>query len=129
MPSKNFENADLRINVLLFFFVAGAVLLAGKLFIIQVLNHEKYKSIAQEQYWDSQNIPSKRGDILSKDGLPLASTQTYYLLYMEPKKIKDKYTFVNNTVNLLSEVKSNGDLKKKVELADVFHERINRILR
>ena len=129
MPSKNFENADLRINVLLFFFVAGAVLLAGKLFIIQVLNHEKYKSIAQEQYWDSQNIPSKRGDILSKDGLPLASTQTYYLLYMEPKKIKDKYTFVNNTVNLLSEVKSNGDLKKKVELADVFQERINSILR
>ena len=129
MPSKKFENADLRINVLLFFFVAGAVLLAGKLFIIQVLNHEKYKSIAQEQYWDSQNIPSKRGDILSKDGLPLASTQTYYLLYIEPNKVKDKYAFVNNVVNLLSEVKSEGELKKKVELTEVFRERLDSILR
>ncbi|HLB51762.1 hypothetical protein A3F07_01035 [candidate division WWE3 bacterium RIFCSPHIGHO2_12_FULL_38_15] len=128
MPVKKVENADFRINMLLIFFVAGAVILAGKLFIIQVLSHEKYKNLAQEQYWDSQNITSKRGDLLSYDGFRLASTQTYYLLYVEPKKVTDKLIFVKKAVELLAEVKSEGDSKKKTELAGVFRERLDNIM-
>src|SRR3989344_5030146 len=128
MPVKKVENADFRINMLLIFFVAGAVILAGKLFIIQVLSHEKYKNLAQEQYWDSQNITSKRGDLLSHDGFRLASTQTYYLLYVEPKKVTDKLIFVKKAVELLAEVKSEGDSKKKTELAGVFRERLDNIM-
>src|SRR3990167_5840547 len=116
MPSKKTESVDFRINILLSFFVFGAILLSAKLFIIQVLNHEKYKAMAQEQYWESQNIPSKRGDILSAEGLPLASTQTYYLLYVEPRKISDKYEFAKKTVAVLADIKSNGDVKAREEL-------------
>ena len=128
MPSKKTESVDFRINILLSFFVFGAILLSAKLFIIQVLNHEKYKAMAQEQYWESQNIPSKRGDILSAEGLPLASTQTYYLLYVEPRKISDKYEFAKKTVAVLADIKSNGDVKAREELINSFQERVDTIL-
>lgn len=54
-----------RINFLMFFSFAVCAIFIFRLFSIQVLAHEDYKTQAKEQYWDLQEIPSKRGDILS----------------------------------------------------------------
>ena len=83
---------NIRINTLLIISLFVGCILVIRLFSIQVLSHEKYKSQAQNQYTAIQSIAAKRGDIASGDGYTLASTQTYYLLFAEPKKLVDKQT-------------------------------------
>jgi cell division protein FtsI/penicillin-binding protein 2 len=71
-------------------FVVLFVLVDVKLFNIQVLNHEKFALAAKDQHWGSTEVPAKRGDVFSADGYLLAGTETYYLLYAEPKAIQNK---------------------------------------
>lgn len=83
----NYRNNNFRITVVEYVFLVVAFVLVCRLFQIQVLHHEKYKVLAQEQYWDFAVIPARRGDILSSDGYPLATTQVSYLLFVEPKRL------------------------------------------
>ena len=63
--------------------------------------------MAEEQYWTLQNIPAKRGDILSSDGFPLATTQVSYLLYGEPKKIKNPLQVAYDIAKVLTGLRKN----------------------
>ena len=91
-----------RINYLIvFFFLIGSFVLA-KLFYIQVLSHEKYEVLAQEQHWVVEELPAERGSILSRNGKVLATNQDYYLLYAEPKNIENKVDVTEILAKLLS---------------------------
>lgn len=83
-------NCNDRINFVTIGFFAIALIFIFKLFIIQVIQHEKYVALAQDQHWETQDLGAKRGNIYSSDGYPLATTQISYLLYVEPKYIEDK---------------------------------------
>lgn len=65
--------------------------------------------MAEEQYWATQEIPAKRGDILSSDGYPLATTQIAYLMYAEPDNIKDKLQTANDLAYLLTTSKESTE--------------------
>lgn len=110
MPHKSFR---LDFLILVQFLVAAIFIL--RLFSVQVLQHEKYKAMAQEQYWSLQEIPAKRGDILSSDGFPLATTEASYLLYAEPDKVKDPLQVANDLaatlVNLRPDYYENDEQK------------------
>lgn len=97
--SRTYEQ---RIKFLLLIFILVSVVLLAKLFRIQVLSHEKYEAMAQEQHWIIEEIPARRGTILTKEGEVLASNQDYYLLYGEPKKIEDKFEVANALAEHLS---------------------------
>lgn len=92
-----------RISILRGFFLFVCSIFIARLFYIQVIEHEKYKAQAQEQYWDLQEIPAKRGNILSADGYPLATTQVSYLLYLEPKRIINKNEVAEKLAQKLGE--------------------------
>lgn len=79
----------LRLNLLQFFFFFLISLIVSKLFYIQVIKNKEYEALAFNEHWNSEVIQARRGDILSSDGYPLATTKTYYLLYAEPRKVKD----------------------------------------
>lgn len=113
MQRRSRRLKDIRINTLLLFFLFVPVLLILRLFQIQVLQHSKYRAMAQEQYWNLQTIPAKRGDILSSDGYPLATTQVSYLLYIEPKEIVNKEQTIKQLATVLSEF-------NKFELTDPY---------
>ena len=104
----------LRINILIFTYLFSIVLLIVRLFFIQVLNHEKYKTIAQEQYWDLSVLPAQRGDIISSDGFILAGTQVHYLLYVEPKKVID-----NNLDALVDKLVTYKSFEEEEEFNDL----------
>ncbi len=110
-----------RINILIIGFTFISALIVFKLFKIQVLDHKEYKAQAQEQYWEIQKLPAKRGDILSSDGYPLATTQSSYLLYIEPKKITDNYKVAHDLSQVLSKF-------NKLELEDPFSFYQNKLL-
>lgn len=71
-------------------FLVGFLLVTIRLFYLQVLQHEKFKSLAYSQYIDTEILPPKRGNILTSDGFLLAGTKTNYILYAEPQKIVSK---------------------------------------
>src|SRR3989344_1576038 len=78
-----------RVNFLIAVFLMLSIVLSFRLFTIQVLQHREYKAMAQDQYWSLQEIPPSRGNILSSDGHFLAANKTAYLLFAEPKEVKD----------------------------------------
>ena len=84
-PAK--ENTSYRYTTVLVFFMLVCCVFIYRLFEIQILQHERYKAIAQEQHWSIEEISAKRGDILSSDGYKLATTQISYVMYGEPKVV------------------------------------------
>lgn len=69
---------------LLFFFIFIAI--AVKLFYLQLF---RPASSLLDNYLKTQKIVPERGNILDHNGNPLVMNQNSYLLYFEPKKIKD----------------------------------------
>src|SRR3989304_2386957 len=100
------KNPNWKVDVLIFFQFLVALVFISRLFYIQVIQHKKYRAMAEEQYWNLQNIPARRGDILSSDGFPLATSQVSYLLYGEPKNISDPLQAAHDSAELLAAFRS-----------------------
>lgn len=104
-----------RTNLVIAFFVLAFVLLIVRLFYIQILDHEKYVAMAQEQYSSSQDIPAKRGEIFTSDGHVLAGTQNHFFMYGEPKLVKDPYQTASDLADILTEIRFDSKKAKEGE--------------
>jgi len=103
MKYKNLRDAqNTRINLILAFFAFTLIVVIYNLFKIQVLSHASYETMANDQYWGLQELPAKRGDIVSADGFVLAGSQTKYLVFGEPGVVED----VPKTSEALAEIVS-----------------------
>ena len=87
-------------------------LFALRLLSIQVFQNDKYKTLAKQQHTDLQDIPAKRGDILSSDGFPLATTRMAYLMYAEPKKLLNTGVTIEKLIQILKSSDSTIDTDK-----------------
>ncbi len=91
---------------------------AARLFSIQILSHKEYSARADDQYASYISIPARRGEILSSDGYPLASNQVSYLLYAEPKIIRDKQILIDKVVSVLPSEMGQKENERLKELLD-----------
>lgn len=77
-------------------------LLAGRLFLLQIVHHKEYVSLASKQHRFVQEIFPERGEIYARDKnnslIPLATNQTVRALIISPKDVKNP----ENTVRILS---------------------------
>jgi stage V sporulation protein D (sporulation-specific penicillin-binding protein) len=102
--------------------VSFAIVLA-RLFYWQVLRHTELKALAISQSSNTLTIPSKRGDILTSDDFPLATTKKTYLLYANPKVVTDRDEYADK-ISRITEVPTttiSAQLKKElywVKLSD-----------
>ena len=125
---KKRSSSDIRLNLVFIGFLIFFTFILVRLFQVQVMSHDKYSALAQEQYWDLRVIPAKRGDILSSDGHVLAGTQVYYLMYAEPQKVIDYHKLANDLANLLADIRfeidpEDGDpVSSKSQMALEFFE-------
>ncbi len=116
-----------RTNAVFLFFLFAFSFVIFRLFNIQVLDHLRYRALAEDQYSDQSTIPAKRGDILSSDGYVLAGTKNHYLLFAEPLKIKDPYQMANDLAEIMvesrfEEQKENNDTDLKITKEEMFDE-------
>ncbi len=132
---QNSKSSKYKLDFLILLqFIVSAVFIV-RLFHIQVIQHEEYKALAQDQYWSLQEIPAKRGNIQSSDNFPLATTQLSYLLYAEPHKIKDPLQTANDIAHILVTNRTeyyNGEAQKDAlfeSYKSKFHEILNLDLR
>ncbi len=94
-----------------FVVVAAFAVVVARLFSIQIIEHDKWVSLANEQHTMLETIVAKRGEIYMMDGneaVPIVLNQTAYSVIIDPavtnkEKIKgalEKFAKDNITVNI-----------------------------
>ncbi len=84
--------------------ILGTMILA-RLYVLQVLAFSKYKALADGQHKVFSELTAKRGEVYLKNGnndkYPLAVNRDYPMVYLEPKKIKNKDEVVSELSQIL----------------------------
>lgn len=91
-----------RIGTVFGFIVFLLILIVVRLFYWQIITGDTLRVAASSQYYQEFVLPSARGQILSSDGAPLATNQSAFLVYAEPKIIQDIATFSRRIAKSLS---------------------------
>ncbi|MCP5005693.1 MAG: penicillin-binding protein 2 [Planctomycetes bacterium] len=80
----------IMVNVILYGIISIFVVLIYHLVCIQILDSEKYSSMALGQRLKKQELPTKRGLIFDRNGLVLAETIRVFSVSAVPERIRDK---------------------------------------
>lgn len=91
----------------------GVVTIAGRLYQLQIADHEKYLNLAQENQFNRRVLTPLRGDIVDRFGKVLASNRKNFRILLLPEQSQN----VNETLDHVSKI------------VPVPTERRNRILR
>ena len=90
-PTKSAKFSRYQIATFLFFAVLTVIVI--QLFHIQIIDHQKYLTKANNMQTDKQTINAKRGQIYVRDTdgniAPLVMNKTVYTLFADPSAIKD----------------------------------------
>ncbi|GBE16999.1 stage V sporulation protein D [bacterium BMS3Abin15] len=99
MLRKHLNNRDFhspiehwRIYILVFFIILAAAVIFIRLYSLQVVAHNKYLSLAQNQHEIFQELVPERGEIFLKDGkstYPLAVNQDLQMAYAVPREVEE----------------------------------------
>ncbi|NLA86396.1 MAG: PASTA domain-containing protein [Clostridiales bacterium] len=85
--------------------VVAFVVLAVKLYQIQIMDHDKYERLAVEQQTRESKVTAARGTIFDVNGKPLAMSASVETVYISPKEIEvyneDKELIASNLAALL----------------------------
>ena len=91
----------------------GVVTIAGRLYQLQIADHDKYLNLAQENQFNRRVLTPLRGDIVDRFGKVLASNRKNFRILLLPEQSQN----VNETLDHVSQI------------VPVPTERRNRILR
>lgn len=81
----------------------GKIIFAGALFglalmglwarayHVQIVKGPEYAKMANRQYWASETVSGKRGEIFDRNGLLLAKSVTAPSVYVRPSEVKDRW--------------------------------------
>ena len=110
------EDNLLELRLLSGFFILVAIVIIGKLFYLQVFQHDYYKTLALSTHEIYQKIHPKRGQVFFQDtrtgeNFPAAINRYYYQIYAVPKEI-DKND-INSTTEKIAEILQLDEEKKE----------------
>lgn len=88
-----------RLRVVFFFFFFAFVVVIARLFYWQIVKAEELSLLGETQYGRVVSVQPKRGEIKTSDGYAIATNKLTYLLFANPKEVKEK----EKTTLLLSE--------------------------
>ena len=110
----------MRLYLVVFFIILIGFVLVFRLFSLQILQHDFYKVLAENQHQTYQILFPKRGEIFIKDRFygmnpssqlfPLAVNKELLMVYAVPKKIEDKEEVAKLLAPLLG---MDGDILKQ----------------
>lgn len=111
MSPQSFHSGRTRILATLIFIVVAVFGL--RLFYLQVIQHDYYVGLADQEQLKKERIPASRGHIYAKSGdtpVPLVMNETVYTVFADPAVIEDKA----KVVDVLKKV-AGGNLRKDFE--------------
>ena len=100
--------SNFRINILQWVIFLLIIAIIGRLFYLQILQHEKYASLAAQQHKMIQVLLPERGEIFALTNnkadsqlYPLTSNQIFYEVYANPQEILRPQNVTDILVNIL----------------------------
>lgn len=90
-----------RYLLVLYFFIFSFLVVTLRLFYWQVVKADELTQQGLSQYGSLISIEPKRGDIQASDGFPLATNRLAYLVFANPKEIKDTQAIAEQLSPLL----------------------------
>ena len=112
----NWKNWRINLVLILIFLFAAAIF--GRLFFLNVLNHDFYKALAEGQQKILTPVVGERGEIFFGNGEPVAINKAGKYIFACPKEIKKK----KETAQALSEIlnQDQEQILEKLEKINLF---------
>lgn len=103
MSAQPLASAPFRIRLAFLVILGVGLLLAGRLFYWQIYEWDKLSTLATQEHTFDTIIPARRGDILTRDGLVLATDTFKYTISVSPKAIPNHTEFANQLAPILGQ--------------------------
>lgn len=124
-----------RLTIVLWGGIFFALMIIGRLGIVQVMKHGYYVALAQDQHEVVQNLTARRGEIYfqeygSNDLFPAAVNQRLYLLYAVPKQVTEDERVIKQLSEILKITDDAEKEKFRAKLAkknDVYEPLLKKI--
>ncbi len=99
------------------FFILITILIIGKLFVLQIIQSDYYRTFALTAHEIYQQLHPKRGEVFFQDSrtkkeYPAAINRQYFLIYAVPKEIKTE--MVSSTVEKLISILSLPETDREI---------------
>lgn len=113
-----------RTSIVFCIFLCFMVMIAVKLYVVQVLAHEKYTLLAEKQHTVEKSIMSSRGEIFLKDKedvYSLGVNKEYFIACLSPRDVDDEnIDVVTNQIVSALEVEHGIVMQKMAKRHDVY---------
>lgn len=116
----------MRFKIVKIIYFSSVLLIVARLFYWQVIRFDDLTAKAEGQRLSTRTILAPRGSILFSDGSFLASSEPRYLVYAQPKLIKDKIETAKKLSNIFYDLEPlNGEsideklVKEKKEILEM----------
>ncbi len=94
-----------RLKIIFVFFVVAFAMVIAKAFKVQVIDSEKLIAKSKGQFFRETKVYPKRGNILDRNGNPLALNIQTYSLFTIPKNLKGDYSAYKKLEKIVPELK------------------------
>ncbi|MFZ5366448.1 MAG: peptidoglycan D,D-transpeptidase FtsI family protein [Patescibacteria group bacterium] len=108
-----------RAKTLMLGFCFFGFLVAGRLFYWQILQGEKLSSLASSQYSQEEEIPARRGQILTSDGFPLVTNKQAYLVYALLPQLDRSPEEISTMLAKILQSQTREEMEKKLKSKDL----------
>lgn len=124
------EKTDNRLRFIAVFFLAVALAIITKLFFLQIIQYDYYRTLALNSHEIYKQLHPKRGEIFFQDTrnktlFPAAINRQYYLIFAVPKDIKPEEisTTVDKLIKILNLPETDREiLNKKLSKTNDLYE-------
>ncbi|MFA6423980.1 MAG: penicillin-binding protein 2 [Candidatus Magasanikbacteria bacterium] len=111
------EKNNQRLRIIAIFFIVVTIGIIGKLFVLQIIQVEYYRTFALSSHEIYQQLHPKRGEIFfqdtrNKQEFPAAINRQYFLVYAVPSEIKLEN--VSSTVDKLIQILSLPETDREI---------------
>src|SRR3989339_295541 len=108
---QHHEKDNRQLKYIAYFFILATIVIIGKLFVLQIVQAEYYRTFALTAHEIYKQLHPKRGEVFfqdtrTKQEYPAAINRQYFLIYAVPKEIKPE--MASNTVDKLKAEKLSG---------------------
>jgi len=116
----SFSRSDLRLFFLAFLMIVGLGSLVARLWELQVMRGEVYASKIGGKSQVTVRIPSVRGEIRDRNGIPLVQNRASYNVDFYLQDMVSGYRRRYGSVPIIKERRTQRDMPKDVPIADVI---------
>lgn len=101
-PHRLYERGQKRVWGVFFLLIIGLLAVIGRLYKLQILHHDFYKDKVATQVQKTFVLPAKRGNVLDRNGLLMATTVDTYTISVDPLLVLDKYGTAKSLATILN---------------------------